>query len=96
MASRMSGRDCLAHAVGLLTALLWIGWPAAAEEPARRLRIETEIPQRGDYMCVGFGSLWMMSEQKLKPRGISSYTRSQIGGVGRLAGQWPNALRSNT
>jgi streptogramin lyase len=29
------------------------------------LRIETEFPLRGDYMCDGFGSLWMMSDRKL-------------------------------
>jgi streptogramin lyase len=51
--------------VGLLTTFLWGSSLAAAEEPARQLRIETEIPKRGDNMCVGFGSLWMVSDQKL-------------------------------
>ena len=51
--------------VGLLTAFLWGISSVAAEEPARQLHIETEFPKRGDTMCVGFGSLWMMSEQKL-------------------------------
>ena len=51
--------------VGLVTVFLWANLSAAAEEPARQLRVEMEIPQRGDHMCVGFGSLWMMSDQKL-------------------------------
>jgi streptogramin lyase len=49
--------------VGLLTTFLWGFSPAAAEEPARQLRIEKEFPQTADYMCVGFGSLWMMSDR---------------------------------
>jgi streptogramin lyase len=83
----MSGRDCLAHAVGLLTALLWIGWPAAAEEPARQLRIETEIPQRGDYMCVGFGALWMMSERKLMRVALADNTVTEIP-IDGARGRW--------
>jgi streptogramin lyase len=60
---------------------------AAAEEPARRLRIETEIPKRGDYMGVGFGSLWMMGEQKLMRISLAdnAVTEIQIKGV---AGRW--------
>jgi streptogramin lyase len=51
--------------VGLLTAFVWGSSFAAAEEPARQLRIEAEFPLRGDFMCAGFGSLWMMSDRKL-------------------------------
>jgi virginiamycin B lyase len=51
--------------VALLAAFLRGFSLATAAEPARQLRIETEIPKRGDDMCVGFGSLWMMSDQKL-------------------------------
>jgi hypothetical protein len=36
--------------VGLLTTFLWGFSPAAAEEPARQLRIEKEFPQTADYM----------------------------------------------
>ena len=51
--------------ISLLTVFLWGFLSAAAEETARQLHVEAEFPQRGDYMCVGFGSLWMMSNQKL-------------------------------
>jgi streptogramin lyase len=51
--------------VGLLTAFLLGLPPAIAEQPAGQLRVETEIPRRGDFMCVGFGSLWMMGHEKL-------------------------------
>ena len=52
--------------VGLLTTFLWGISSAAAEEPARQLHIETEFPQTADYMCVGFGSLWMMSDGRTR------------------------------
>jgi virginiamycin B lyase len=51
--------------VWLLTAFMWGSSFAAAEETARQLRIEAEFPLRGDIMCAGFGSLWMMSDRKL-------------------------------
>lgn len=41
---------------------LWGISSAAAEEPARQLHIETEFSKRADYMCVGFGSLWLTTE----------------------------------
>ena len=66
--SRAGRKSRMAHnrariVVGLLTTFLWGFSPAAAEEPARQLRIEKEFPQTADYMCVGFGSLWMMSDR---------------------------------
>ena len=51
--------------VGLLTSLLWTISSAVAGETARQLHVEAEIPQRGDFMSVGFGSLWMMGREKL-------------------------------
>ena len=52
-------------AIGLLTAFVCGASFAAAEEPAGQLRVEAEFPVRGDIMCPGFGSLWMMSDRKL-------------------------------
>jgi streptogramin lyase len=52
-------------AVKLLAVFLWGFSSAAAEETARQLHVEAEILQRGDFMCVGFGALWMMTNQKL-------------------------------
>jgi len=60
MASHQAGL-----AIGLLVFLCGIS-SVAAEEPARQIRIETEIQKffrRGDNMCVGFGSVWMMSDR---------------------------------
>lgn len=37
----------------------------AAAEEARQLQVEASIPQRGDFLSVGFGSLWMMGNEKL-------------------------------
>jgi streptogramin lyase len=51
--------------VGLLTAFLWGISSAGADETARQLHVEAAIPQRGDFMSVGFGSLWMMGREKL-------------------------------
>ena len=51
--------------VGFLTAFLWGISPAATQAPARQLHVEAEFPQRGDFMSVGFGSLWMMGNEKL-------------------------------
>jgi streptogramin lyase len=52
--------------VGVLAAALLLGFSdAKAEEAARQLHVEAEIPQRGDFMSVGLGALWMMSNQKL-------------------------------
>jgi streptogramin lyase len=53
-------------AVGVLTLFLWGFSSVAAEDPARQLRVETEIQkffQRGDNLCVGFGSVWTMSDR---------------------------------
>ena len=71
---------------GLLAALLWVFSSAAADETIRRLSVESEIPQRGDYMCVGFGSLWMMSGQKLMRIALADTTATEIpieGATGR-------------
>ena len=54
--------------VGFLTAFLLGLASAVAEQPARQLRIETQFPKRPDYMCVGFGSLWMMSDPENNPK----------------------------
>jgi streptogramin lyase len=48
---------------GLLT--VFLGFMSVAAETPHELRIEAEIPQRGDYMCIAFGSLWMMGHGKL-------------------------------
>ncbi len=51
--------------VGLLTTFLWGFSLAAAEEPARPLQVDAVISRIGDNLCVGFGSVWMMSDRKL-------------------------------
>jgi DNA-binding beta-propeller fold protein YncE len=72
--------------VGLLMAFLWGTSFAAAEEPPRQLRVEAEFPPRGDYMCVGFGSFWMMSDQKLMRIALADNAVTEIplnGATGR-------------
>jgi len=39
--------------------------PVRAEESARELRVEATVPQYGYSMGAGFGSLWMMSGDKV-------------------------------
>jgi streptogramin lyase len=71
--------------VGFLTTFLGYSL-AAAEEPARQLRIETEIPQRGDYLCVGFDSVWMMNDQNLTRIALTDNAVTEIlidGATGR-------------
>src|SRR5215469_7359422 len=35
----------------------------AAGQRARQLQIEKEFSQTADFVCIGFGSLWMMSDR---------------------------------
>ena len=73
--------------VGLLTAFLWGFSSAAAEETARQLHVEAEFPQRGDFMCVGFGSLWMMSDQKLMRVALADNAVTEIPVIGDATGE---------
>jgi hypothetical protein len=65
-------------AVGFLAAFLSGISPAATQEPARQLHVEAEFPQRGDFMSVGFGSLWMMGHEKLIRVALADNTVTEI------------------
>lgn len=72
--------------VGAFAVCLSLSAPAFAEESRSSLRVEAEIPRRGDYMCVGFGSLWMMSGQMLLRIGLTDNAVTEIpikGATGR-------------
>ena len=72
-------------AIGFLTVFLLRPLPTVAEQPTQ-LTIEKEFQQRGDYMSVGFSSLWMMSGMNLMRIGQSDNSSTEIpikGATGR-------------
>ena len=73
--------------VGLLTTFLWGFSLADAEDPARHLRAETVIPQRGDNLCVGFDSVWMMNDQNLTRIALADNAVTEIPIAG-ATGRW--------
>ena len=82
-------------AIILSTSLLALAIvPLSADEAARELRVVATVPQYGNFMGVGFGSLWMMSGGKVVriDVGNNSTTDLPIEGVSGLLGG-PNSGR---
>ena len=77
--------------IGAFAASLWLFLPTVAEESSGSLHIEAEIPHRGDYMCVGFGSLWMMSEQTLLRVALTDNAITEIPIEG-ATGRWRRTI----
>ena len=73
--------------VGLLTAFVWESSFATAEEPVRQMRAETVIPERGDNLCVGFGSVWMMNDRHLMRIALADNAVAEIP-IESATGRW--------